>query len=172
MGRSIWRPPFEPTAELVVSHKGLLFGGRRFRPGEPFKEQTTVRAKRNLYEMRHLDMVPHENTPPAANDAVLPLEDRALLTLIAPAGAELSKLSAEDNAVLALLAPERVDEPFTIPATVLQGLATNAQQPATGGPRTVVPLGRGWYDVHDAQGNVVNTKRLHLKEAEALAAQG
>ncbi len=37
--------------------------------------------------------------------------------------------------------------------------------------RKIVPAGRGWHNVEDAEGNLVNTKKLRLKDAEKLLTQ-
>lgn len=70
----IFRPRFDPAKDYVVSYKGLTFGGKTFKPGEPFKENTPLRIYRVLYDGRFLDMAPEEKEAPPESTSTVETE--------------------------------------------------------------------------------------------------
>lgn len=174
------REEFDPTAEYVVSGKGLLFGGRSFEPGEPFDVPTTERMKRRLYDGRWLERAPIDRTPQKIEPTYIRLAPAGdgLFHVYDTSGNMLNSDRLDKDEALELIVSVFEQENTHPEGQESDGSAGSAEQtttPATqpgqdtGGGRAVVEVSPGWYNVTE-DGKVINDKKLRRKAAEKLAA--
>lgn len=146
------RPKFDPTAEYVVSGKGMLFGGVDFKPGQDFNIKTTPRQMRILYESRHLVM---KNPPPARVHHSQRYQERQ----------KAVAAKTDQQAAMDAYSQSHNNDPVVPPKT-------NTDTIAPAKTLALVEVATGWWNVVDQDGNQVNDKKLRRKAAEELVAAG
>jgi len=164
MKKSIWRAKFDPTAEYVVS-KTLRFGGRTFEIGEPFDVKTSERQKRTLYDSRFLSINPN---PTIAEIEEVPVVGSLIEQQVANEQPRNEQTNpAQDD-------PQKDGDNSGQPAEPNgDDPQSNDHKPEQSNAPVLrhMMVSRGWYNVVDPDGNIINEKKLRLKDAIELAAK-